>query len=219
MRNSVVLELLVAAALDVVAAQETTSLFLPYFSPGHTLLASVVDAVSIIFTLLTPSSCKLDPRLTPKKRTTQQQPTQSPAPFTSPPSPMAAASPSPSISPRAQHSCTQQCRCHLRISRQPLSHTNPTNPPSQLRNPHPHHNKALCPIRKRVPLPLPRLHRRRLLPPPLHLRLVPRDRHRGRADNAYVYESADIGRGRILGRVEGGSYYGCYAEELCYGRG
>ncbi|KFY57656.1 hypothetical protein V497_05378, partial [Pseudogymnoascus sp. VKM F-4516 (FW-969)] len=35
------------AALLVVssaAAQETTSLFLPYFSPGHPLLASVVDA-------------------------------------------------------------------------------------------------------------------------------------------------------------------------------
>jgi hypothetical protein len=29
------------------AAQETTSLFLPYFSPGHLLLASVVDAVSL----------------------------------------------------------------------------------------------------------------------------------------------------------------------------
>ncbi|OBT69268.1 hypothetical protein VE03_02024 [Pseudogymnoascus sp. 23342-1-I1] len=34
----------VTALLGVISAQETTSLFLPYFSPGHPLLASIVDA-------------------------------------------------------------------------------------------------------------------------------------------------------------------------------
>ncbi|KFZ04374.1 hypothetical protein V502_10198, partial [Pseudogymnoascus sp. VKM F-4520 (FW-2644)] len=46
MHGTVVVEVVAAAAtlLGVVAAQETTSLFLPYFSPGHPLLASIVDA-------------------------------------------------------------------------------------------------------------------------------------------------------------------------------
>lgn len=49
MRGTVVAEVVATATLvGVVAAQETTSLFLPYFSPGHPLLASVVDAVGFI---------------------------------------------------------------------------------------------------------------------------------------------------------------------------
>ncbi|KFY82300.1 hypothetical protein V500_10644 [Pseudogymnoascus sp. VKM F-4518 (FW-2643)] len=45
MRGMVVIEVVATATLiGIVAAQETTSLFLPYFSPGHRLLASIVDA-------------------------------------------------------------------------------------------------------------------------------------------------------------------------------
>ncbi|OBT86796.1 hypothetical protein VE02_04241 [Pseudogymnoascus sp. 03VT05] len=44
MRGTVIVEVVVSATLViVVAAQETTSLFLPYFAPGHPLLASIVD--------------------------------------------------------------------------------------------------------------------------------------------------------------------------------
>jgi hypothetical protein len=47
MRGTVIAEMVTAAGLvGVAAAQETTSLFLPYFAPGHPLLASIVDAVS-----------------------------------------------------------------------------------------------------------------------------------------------------------------------------
>ncbi|OBT51025.1 hypothetical protein VE04_08959, partial [Pseudogymnoascus sp. 24MN13] len=45
MRGTVIVEVVAAATfVYVVAAQETTSLFLPYFAPGHPLLASIVDA-------------------------------------------------------------------------------------------------------------------------------------------------------------------------------
>ena len=45
----VMIEVVASATLiGVVAAQETTSLFLPYFAPGHPLLASVVDTVSVV---------------------------------------------------------------------------------------------------------------------------------------------------------------------------
>ncbi|OBT74399.1 hypothetical protein VF21_06813 [Pseudogymnoascus sp. 05NY08] len=44
MRGTVIVEVLASATpLGVIAAQVTTSLFLPYFAPGHPLLASIVD--------------------------------------------------------------------------------------------------------------------------------------------------------------------------------
>src|SRR5690349_19024749 len=73
----------------------------------------------------------------------------------------------------------------------------PPPPHPQIRNPHTHHHPPLHPPSKRVPLQLPGLHRRRVLPPRRRVRRVPRHGDGGRAHSAYVYEPAHACRRRV----------------------